>query len=41
MTQSCTVMLPSRYAAKASADSAGYMTEILHQAIATALQNCK
>lgn len=34
-------MLPPRYTAKASADSDDYMTEILHQARATALQNCK
>lgn len=34
-------MLPPHYAAKASADSAGYMTEMLHQASAMALQNCK
>lgn len=34
-------MLPPRYAAKASADRAGYMTEMLPQASAMALQNCK
>lgn len=34
-------MLSLHHTAKASADSAGYMTEMLHQATATALQNCK
>lgn len=34
-------MLPTQYTAKSSADSMGYMTEMLHRARATAPQNCK